>query len=231
MGTLRALTLLACGDDGPAVILVHGAANSSRVWTFWQHELARRGWTSHAIDLRGHGASEVGDLGTTSMADYADDVVTLARTLRRPPILIGWSMGGLVAMMAAQTLRPEALVLLEPSPPAEVAGTRQDVIIPESGTYDPEEIYGPLPLGVRTRPESSRARAQRLRGISIPSLPRRTLVVFGDEFTEDRGRAIARHYGCEEFHLPGLSHLDLVLNDRVPAAIARWAGLAAAASS
>ena len=29
MGTLRALTLLAGGHDGPAVILVHGAANSA----------------------------------------------------------------------------------------------------------------------------------------------------------------------------------------------------------
>jgi hypothetical protein len=31
MGTLRALTLLAGGHDGPAVILVHGAANSGQV--------------------------------------------------------------------------------------------------------------------------------------------------------------------------------------------------------
>jgi len=35
------------------------------------------------------------------MADYADDLVALARTLRRPPVVVGWSMGGLVAMMAA----------------------------------------------------------------------------------------------------------------------------------
>jgi pimeloyl-ACP methyl ester carboxylesterase len=53
--------------------------------TFWQDELARRGWSSHAIDLRGHGHSEPIDLGTTKMEDYADDVVTIART-----VVLGW---------------------------------------------------------------------------------------------------------------------------------------------
>jgi pimeloyl-ACP methyl ester carboxylesterase len=159
-----------------------------------------------------------------SMELYAGTVVAEAGRMPWPLLLCGWSMGGLVAMMAAQTLRPEAVVLLEPSPPAETAGEHLEVAIPEGGTYDPEEVYGPLPAGLRTRPESSRALGQRRRGISIPWLPRRTLVVFGDEFTEERGRAIARRYGCEELHLPGLSHLDLVLNDQVPEAVARWAG-------
>jgi pimeloyl-ACP methyl ester carboxylesterase len=55
------------------VILVHGAANSGCGWTFLQDELADHGWSSHAIDLRGHGASAAADLGITRMADYADD--------------------------------------------------------------------------------------------------------------------------------------------------------------
>src|SRR5262249_57910868 len=93
------------GHARAPVILVHGAANSGRVWTFWQGELARRGWSSHAIDLRGHGTGAPAELGTTRMADYADDVVALARRLRQPPILVGWSMGGLVAMMAAPARR------------------------------------------------------------------------------------------------------------------------------
>jgi pimeloyl-ACP methyl ester carboxylesterase len=86
----------------------------------------------------GHGASEVGDLGTTSMADYADDVVTLARTLRRPPILIGWSMGGLVAMMAAAMCDAQACVGLAPS----TASRSRDRSIPlRAGVFGAEE-YG-----------------------------------------------------------------------------------------
>jgi len=85
MPTLRAHTLLVDNDDRPPVILVHGAANSRRVWTFWQDDLTRHGWSSHAIDLRGHGASAAADLGITRMADYADDVIAFARTLRQTP--------------------------------------------------------------------------------------------------------------------------------------------------
>ena len=68
---------------------------------------------------------------------------------------------------------------------------------------------------MRARPESSLARAERKRGISIPSLPCPALVAYGDEFAEERGHALAAHYGAEELHLPGLDHWGLVLDERV----------------
>ena len=67
MPTLRVQSLLVGDDERPPLILVHGAANSARVWTFWQDELARRGWSSHALDLRGHGRSEAVDLVATKL--------------------------------------------------------------------------------------------------------------------------------------------------------------------
>src|SRR5919197_859849 len=87
--------------DFPPVILVHGAANSAQVWTFWQRELAAHGWPSYAIDLRGHGRSDPMILSHTSMHDYAADVRSLALQLQRTPIVMGWSMGGLVAAVGA----------------------------------------------------------------------------------------------------------------------------------
>src|SRR5579884_327765 len=82
-------------------VLVHGAANSAGVWQFWQRELAERGIASFAVDLRGHGASDRHDLSRTRMADYAADVAALVRGLAAAPVLVGWSMGGLAAMMVA----------------------------------------------------------------------------------------------------------------------------------
>jgi len=138
MPTLRAHTLLVGGGDRPPVILVHGAANSARVWTFWQDELARHGWSSHAIDLRGHGASATADLGITRMTDYADDVIAFARTLRQAPVVVGWSMGGLVAMMAAMLCNARACVGLAPSTPARVFDAS---VALRTGVFGPEE-YG-----------------------------------------------------------------------------------------
>ena len=59
------------------------------------------GWTTHAVDLRGHGTGPTVDLSRVSMRDYADDVAQLANQLLPQPVLIGWSMGGLIALMVA----------------------------------------------------------------------------------------------------------------------------------
>ena len=179
------------------------------------------GWVEHfpgvaveAVDL--HAGPEV---GRASMSDYADAVVAPAASLPRPLTLLGWSMGGLVALMAAERVRPRTLVVLEPSPPGEVQGF--DPVVPlVEGTFDPEEVYGPFPAGIRSRPESSLARAERKRGISVATLPCPSLVVHGDEFPVDRGTAIASLYGSDVWHFPGLDHWGLVLDPRVPAAVA-----------
>src|SRR5207249_1392962 len=116
------------------------------------------------------------------MADYAAAIVRAAAGRSRPLAVCAWSLGGLAAMLAAAELEPEALVLLEPSPPAEIQGLRPEVV-PQPGTFEPDP--GPRP----GRSESSLAYGQRQRGVSVPSLPTstRTLVVFGDEFRKERG--------------------------------------------
>jgi hypothetical protein len=116
-------------------------------------------------------------------------------------------------MMASDEVAPDALVLIEPSPPAETQGAAE--VPAATGAFDAEEVYGAFPDGVAARPESVRARADRKRGISVPKLPRRSLVVFGDEFEHDRGRVLASHYGVESAHFPGLDHWDLVTDPRV----------------
>lgn len=74
---------------------------------------------------------------------------------------------------------------------------------------------------MRARPESRLARAERKRGISVSALPCPSLVAYGDDFREERGRARARLYGSQELDFPGLGHWDLVLEPRVRAAVAR----------
>lgn len=145
------------------------------------------------------------------MADYAARIPAA-------DAVVGWSLGGLAAMLAAQARPPGRLVLLEPSPPAELQG-RDESVEPRAGTFDPEDVYGPFPPGIRARPESLRARDERKRGISVPGLPCPTLVGYGDEFPDDRGRAVAAHYGTDEAYFPSLDHWGLVLDARVRVAV------------
>jgi pimeloyl-ACP methyl ester carboxylesterase len=193
--------------DLRGLLLVHGAGSGPWVFDGWAE--AFPALEVDAVDL------QAGlNVGEASMSNYAAVVARAAEWPRRPLAVCGWSSGGLAAMMAARQAEADLLVLLEASPPGEVQGFDESVPV-EPGTYDSEDTYGPFPPGMRARPESSLARAERKRGVSVPAIPCPVLVVYGDEFAQERGRALATRYGAEELHFPGLDHWGLVLDDRV----------------
>jgi pimeloyl-ACP methyl ester carboxylesterase len=199
-----------------SLILVHGAGSGPWVFEGWDAPFADV--ELEAVDL--HAGLNVAE---AAMSNYAAVVARGADLLPRPLALCGWSMGGLAAMVAARQARAERLVLLEPSPPGESQGFDPEIPL-ESGTFDPAEAYGAFPPGVRARPESRLARSERRRGVSVPGLPCPALVVYGDKFADERGRAVARLYGCEELSLPGLDHWGLVRDGRGAGAVAGWRG-------
>ncbi|MFD1148956.1 alpha/beta fold hydrolase [Saccharothrix hoggarensis] len=76
--------------DAPAVVLVHGWAQSGEVWS--PDPTSR----SYAPDLRGHGASEITEGGYRDSASWAADLKAVLDHVGRPAVLVGWSYGGLV---------------------------------------------------------------------------------------------------------------------------------------
>lgn len=200
-----------------ALLLVHGAGSGPWVFADWTEDFS--GLEVAAVDL------QAGlDVANASHGDYADRIVDDARALPQPVCLCGWSMGGLAVLQAAERLQPHSVVLLETSPPAEVQGT-DETIEPEQGTFDPEDVYGRFPPGMPPRPESSLARGERKRGISVPRLPCPSLVVSGSAFREDRGTRVALLYGSDELRFPDLDHWGLVRDRRVRDAIREWLGV------
>jgi hypothetical protein len=133
-------------------------------------------------------------------------------------------MGGLVGLQAADRVRPQSVILIEASPPAEVQGVNPDVAL-GTGTFDPEAAYGRFPEGMPARPESALARAERKRGISVPRLPCPSLIIYGDAFRDERGPPIAELYGSEQRDFAGLGHWDLVRDRRVREVIADFLGV------
>lgn len=196
------------------VLLVHGAGSGPWIFDDWKDSFP--GFSLLVVDLQ-----EGLDVTTASMNDYRQRVVSAISSTQRPLALCGWSMGGLVALMAAEKVKPAALVLLEPSPPGEVQGFDRGAMV-ESGTFDPEEIYGPFPAGIPARPESTLARGERKRGISVPKIDYPTLVISGEEFRDVRGTPIADFYDAEHRHFSGVSHWELVLRPDVQELIASF---------
>jgi pimeloyl-ACP methyl ester carboxylesterase len=88
------------------------------MWASFATFFAERGWEAHAMNFRGHYTSDVADLASVRMHDYADDIGIAVRHLGRPPVLIGWGIGALAAMLYAERHPTLGLVLLAPSPPA-----------------------------------------------------------------------------------------------------------------
>jgi len=103
----------------PPLLFVHGGYTDGWCWTpYFLPWFASRGWSAHALSLRGHGGSGGGGtLFAAGLDDYAADVERVAGTLKEPPVLIGHSMGAAIVerMLAMHPVR--AAALLAPVPP------------------------------------------------------------------------------------------------------------------
>jgi pimeloyl-ACP methyl ester carboxylesterase len=102
----------------PSVVFIHGAGAGSGIWSMTLSRVAR---TAHAIaiDLPGHGPSALGDLAALSLERYRDAVGELCGALcLGPSVLVGHSMGALVALEAALAWpdKVRALVLVAAAP-------------------------------------------------------------------------------------------------------------------
>jgi pimeloyl-ACP methyl ester carboxylesterase len=102
------------------LLFIHGAWHGAWCWT--EHFLdyfAARGYTSHALSLRGHGTSPGRDrLRWTSLSDYVADVAQVASQMPVPPVVIGHSMGGAIVQKYLEVHKAPAAVLLASAPPA-----------------------------------------------------------------------------------------------------------------
>jgi|GEM_PF-1603171 Lysophospholipase len=108
-------------SNGCSILFVHGACQST---TYWEHFLdwfSHQGWNCYTLSLRGHIGSEIPkeQYLNIGIADYAQDVRTVAKEIGDPLVIIGHSMGGLVSLKYVEGHDTLATVLISPSSPAE----------------------------------------------------------------------------------------------------------------
>ncbi|PPS91262.1 alpha/beta fold hydrolase [Streptomyces sp. MH60] len=86
--------------SGPLIVLAHGVGDSREAYRAVIPELVTAGYRVAAVDLRGCGESSV-DWPAWSRSDIAGDLLALIRHLGGPAVLVGHSVSGGAATIAA----------------------------------------------------------------------------------------------------------------------------------
>jgi pimeloyl-ACP methyl ester carboxylesterase len=117
---------------GRPIVCVHGMWCTGANFARLAELLKPRGHVCHLPTLPAHeiGVShpEVGNKSLTEYLSFLEDYVR-AQDFTEPPIVLGHSMGGLLAQQLAARIRPFALVLLTPAAPAGIVGTRLSSLV------------------------------------------------------------------------------------------------------
>jgi pimeloyl-ACP methyl ester carboxylesterase len=92
--------------SGPLVVLSHGIGDHRQAYRFLAPKLAQAGYRVVSADLRGHGESSMGWKSVTgkdaiSRTDVAGDLLALIRPFGGPAVIVGHSISGGAATVAA----------------------------------------------------------------------------------------------------------------------------------
>jgi pimeloyl-ACP methyl ester carboxylesterase len=222
----------------PPLLLVHGALTGSWMWSPFAAYFAERGWEAHAMNMRGHYTSDLADLSTAQMRDYADDIGVAIRQLGRPPVVIAWGIGALAALLFAERHPVLGLVLLAPSPPAAALPRRADdhELRQVPDVYDARWWGWIAPMDrlrswmpdmtdaelvkmqemLRGARESGSARRERMRGVEVDlaGIEVPSLVIgagLDDVIHPSEARLTADLMGATYEYFPAASHFGLVM--------------------
>jgi pimeloyl-ACP methyl ester carboxylesterase len=92
--------------SGPLVVLSHGIGDRRQAYRFLAPQLAQAGYRVVSADLRGHGESSMGWKSVTgteaiTRTDIAGDLLALVEHLGGPAVIVGHSISGGAATIAA----------------------------------------------------------------------------------------------------------------------------------
>jgi pimeloyl-ACP methyl ester carboxylesterase len=128
----RDIAFAASEGTGPSVVLVHGNSSSARVWRPLLEGPFGERFRCLALDLPGHGDSAWGrHPDDYSLPSYASLLVEFVRELgAEDAVMVGWSLGGHIALEAARRLPEAAGYVLFGTPPVGSAADFGSAFLP-----------------------------------------------------------------------------------------------------
>ncbi|GAB4453089.1 MAG: hypothetical protein OHK0029_05180 [Armatimonadaceae bacterium] len=216
-------------------VMVHGAGGGGWEYDLWKPVWEKAGWKVIAPDLQ----PAKGGLSETTFTDYQHQVRKWCPSSRRI-VLVGASMGGILALSVAKDVQPAALVLVNSVPPAVVGPERAAKPYPEIVRWANgplQETRDALPdsdektvqwAWKRWRDESGTVLNSLSRGINVPKPTVPTLAVLSEKDTDipyTTGLKIAGWAGADIHLYHGMSHVGPLMSRRhteVAEAILLW---------
>ena len=124
---MRAVLHVEVQGEGPDLVLLHGWGMHSGIWSNWVGQL-NQWFCVHLVDLPGHG-----DSASQGHGDLADWAAAVKEVVPEQAWWLGWSLGGLVSLAAAEahSRAIRGLILLASTPRfVTTAGWKQAVAPP-----------------------------------------------------------------------------------------------------
>jgi len=97
----------------PPLLFVHGAFTGSWMWSKYIPHFIRQGWKCYVMNMRSHYMSRQLDMIKITFEDYLEDIKEIIEECGESPILIGFSMGGILSQKLTETIRVAGLVLID----------------------------------------------------------------------------------------------------------------------
>ena len=108
----------------PPILFIHGAFTRARRWRPWLTYFTDAGYKCVAPSLPAHDPPDPARLASLTFTDYLAAMTAAHSALDRPPIVIGHSLGGLIAQHVAAIMPCAGLVLVSSAAPWRTGTTR-----------------------------------------------------------------------------------------------------------
>jgi pimeloyl-ACP methyl ester carboxylesterase len=112
------------------ILMIHGGSHGWWAFEKWLPVFAGLGRPAYALSLRNHARSytvDDDDFLSLKVSDYVVDVQSIIEWFDKPIVLLGHSMGGIIAQKVAEKRSIEALVLVASVGPGQLGGMREAI--------------------------------------------------------------------------------------------------------